>query len=230
MEIEVGPVPAKFKLLKELIRNSSKVFEAALRGGWPEYRENKVKLPTHDPVIFNVYANWLHRGLLFVDQEEDQLIGDSHCLSGTGHMLVRIYELGQFILDNDFQDAVMDALVHTYVRPGESDRLPNIETIWLAYGSTPSKDSKLRKFFVTLYKSLGATVDGLRGTGDEYPDEFLEELAEPGLKGYTVIQHLFEAAFCMYHKHPGGARNCYKTKAALEKVVRWSSAEWQGWW
>lgn len=129
--------------------------------------------------------------------------------------LVRCYALGQYILDGDFRDAVIDAIVKQML--AVNPYRPNLcEYVTLIYAQTGNNDA-LRRLAIN---TLAFAEAQIRLTDDETKDFPREALLHIIHAQKMAMQNprrgrddLFSGITCHYHTHENG--KCYKVRYAL---------------
>ena len=107
-------------------------------GEWKESQEKSVSLPETKVADFEVYLEWLYTGQIVTLDD----------LLNLGTTLIRIYVLGDFLIDDRFSNAVMDTLIlechraHPWLRFSPAD----IDFAW----EKTMPASRLRKVLVEL--------------------------------------------------------------------------------
>ena len=80
---------------------SSQFMQTALGGDWKESHEKRVSLPKVRVSDFEAYLQWLYTGhVVLLDRPYD-----------SGFALLRLYLLGDFLVDDRFCNAVMDFII-----------------------------------------------------------------------------------------------------------------------
>ena len=133
--------PAKqrdFTILHSIATKSSKFMQTTLSGEWRESHERRVSLPEIKVSDFEVYLEWLYTGHVITLDE----------LRSLGPTLIRLYLLGDFLIDDKFCNVVMDALILESQRRSPWIRfLPaDIDFAW----DKTMPGSRLRKVLVEL--------------------------------------------------------------------------------
>jgi hypothetical protein len=101
-----------FVVSEDRIRVSSEFVDAAMRGPWQESQERSISLPCFDKRDFGIYLHWLLTGVIHSKQRtndpaESSLIASYNEL----YRLPKLFELGHYLLDTSFRDALNDALM-----------------------------------------------------------------------------------------------------------------------
>lgn len=91
----------KFTILQSIATKSSKFMQTTFGGEWRESREKSVSLPETKVADFEVYLEWLYTGhVVTLDS-----------IKALGATLIRLYVLGDFLVDDRFCNTVMDTLI-----------------------------------------------------------------------------------------------------------------------
>ncbi|KAK1074594.1 hypothetical protein LTR12_005786 [Friedmanniomyces endolithicus] len=202
VEVVVGADEDVFYIHERLLRSRSTFFEAALYDAWE--RSQRIELLDDHPDVFNEYALWLYTGKLAVIMSNGSTDFD---------FLAGLFGFGEKIVDDTFQDCVIDAFVAGTRTPSPNGAgvptrcCPPYTTVDIVYKATP-KGSPARRLMVELY-TLKAGDDSIN---IEHPEknnhEFLVDLASSLLKNRSVCQdfedkhkELNNGTPCSYHKH-----------------------------
>jgi hypothetical protein len=110
-----------FTIHDSLLRESSEFFAAALRAHWRESVEGAIHLPHGTLGTFSIYSSWLYNRKIYTSLSENEfsvegayeaeLQVDSAALQEELTKLIRCWILGDCLLDTNFKDTVMDALI-----------------------------------------------------------------------------------------------------------------------
>lgn len=118
IEVCVGKDKVSFFVHESVLCKSSKFFDAALKKEWEEGQRRIIHLPDDDPDEVYAYIRWLYWKKLFVKTTDDE--GKPVLLP-----VVRLYVLGERLLDDSFQDCVLNssqARNRTRMRAGQDFR------------------------------------------------------------------------------------------------------------
>jgi len=199
----VGKYNARDFLIHEsLVAPRSEFVRLALKGEWKEARERIILLPEDNIDAFDLYQQWLYTGNVYESR---------FCGTATGYtLLVGAYLIGDKFIDVEFQDTVIDCIIHKL----KTSRSFNKGLATLVWEST-LPDSPLRKLWLDIYAWCGAP-DWL----DDGPDndyyvnvEFAIALSRLQMEmGKNAKQHHapFTVDSCKYHEHAKG--DCYRAK------------------
>lgn len=193
----------------------------ALKPEWDSKKERTLTLPDASPIAFHVYSSWLYTGHIGMgnDPKEDDAEEDKSKASELEwDKWTLCYELGRFLQDIDFTDALIDYVTDKMRCDDEySDHLIN-----LVY-STTSQDSPYRKLVVDLSLNvwLPITTEALQKVG--YTSEFLADLGAAFLVTkrsvrigvYDFLHTSYNKDACLYHEHTVTKSPCYKASRGL---------------
>lgn len=224
--VRVGPTSdhstaKNFTVHEDKIRLQSPFFEAALGREWKEAEERLVSLPEHEPDAFRLYLGWLYQKKIFVASVSLEKKLECVILRG---LLCHGYLLGVYIQDDDFQDAMMDAIIHITVSAGYffASDLKSLYTCTL-------DPSPIRRFMIdTIIYASGDTIvqvqDRIRTT--DLGEEALRDIicAQMDLKASDTsswLQAPFFKDTCHYHVH-GAEKPCYKIKYKITGVAKYT--------
>ncbi|KAJ5685375.1 hypothetical protein N7536_007994 [Penicillium majusculum] len=176
VKITVGASKEPFHVHESVLCTSSHFFKAAMSGSWMESKEHTIELPEDDPKAFSIYSHWLYfakiPGILEAAKQ-----GESANKSAQEYYdLVSAYVLGDKLLDAQFQNSVIDAIIDTCSKADSKDGkvyFPDANAVSYAYSNT-TKFSKIREMLVDLY--LHAAGD--QWLSEEHPKEFLFSVAK----------------------------------------------------
>jgi hypothetical protein len=164
--------------------------------------------------VVDLYIHWVYSGKIFSRkslQEEEEDVKERRSADESS-VLVRAYVFGEKIQDGDFQDAIIDALVHSIAMPDKSGKCwyPGASQVDQAYKGTP-EGSPLRRFLVDMHMFYGDSK-WLHGPENV---EFLTDLAGRLLdekKSPIVWDPIKPTSIgCHYHRHSKG-EICYSVK------------------
>ncbi|CAI7593507.1 unnamed protein product [Penicillium crustosum] len=176
VKITVGASKEPFHVHESVLCTSSRFFNAAMSGSWKESKEYTIELPEDDPAAFSIYSHWLYfakiPGILDAAKK-----GESAKRSAQEYYdLVSAYVLGDKLLDTQFQNSVIDAILDTCSKADSKDGkvyFPDANAVSHAYNNT-TKSSKIREMLVELYLHSAEA----RWLSEEHPKEFLFSIAE----------------------------------------------------
>ncbi|RMY66840.1 hypothetical protein D0863_08177 [Hortaea werneckii] len=204
--VKVAQPPKFFCIPKEILCTSSDYFKTALKEGWREGRVGAVELQDVEPRIFNIYANWLMRRRVYIDCEstEGKVMTDQYFLA------FKAYALGDRLLDQDFKDAVTDAIAFYMIMEKDNEgyeyRLPCDSSINMLYSTTTAGCTARR----LVEYSIAGLLDK-NSVSDTFHPAFLVGLVkELSKKKKNDLEDA--VARCAFHEHAPGAANCYRNK------------------
>ncbi|KAI7698743.1 hypothetical protein KC353_g16807, partial [Hortaea werneckii] len=204
--VKVAQPPKFFCIPKEILCTSSDYFKTALKEGWREGRVGAVELQDVEPRIFNIYANWLMRRRVYIDCEstEGKVMTDQYFLA------FKAYALGDRLLDQDFKDAVTDAIAFYMIMEKDNEgyeyRLPCDSSINMLYSTTTAGCTARR----LVEYSIAGLLDK-NSVSDTFHPAFLVGLVkELSKKKRNDLEDA--VARCAFHEHAPGAANCYRNK------------------
>jgi hypothetical protein len=199
---------------EDLLSQHSPFFASAAKEDWKEGQEHRVPLPDDAPYVVDLYIHWVYSGKIFSRksrQEEEEDVKERKSADESG-VLVRAYVFGEKIQDGDFQDAVIDALVHSIAMPDKSGNCwyPGASQIDQAYKGTP-EGSPLRQLLVDIYMFYGDSkwlhgpenVEFLTGLAGRLLDKKKSPVIWDPIKPTSIG--------CHYHRHSEGDI-CYSVK------------------
>lgn len=145
---------------------------------------------------------WLYAGKIFVQTK------DSDGLPEFGP-LAKLYVLGEKLLDDAFQDRVLDVIICLTRKEVEGVKyFPGNDEINIIYKGT-GRSSPARRLLVDAF-----TLDGKENwmeEGEEFwpvPEQFKDDLLKSMLKGRKItdkrrrtLKEIDEGVPCVYHKH-----------------------------
>ncbi|KAF2121757.1 hypothetical protein BDV96DRAFT_639844 [Lophiotrema nucula] len=151
-----------FLVHQNALVQTSAFFKKAMQPNWAAMRPDPdtVALEEDEPSIFLYYAAWLYSKELSVDTEPE-------CRS----CLANCYVLGESLLDVDFKNAVIDAMIDHQDYPAFSYKVVNI-----VYGGTP-KNSPARRLLVSMWANRAHAV-GWKDDFEHCPKDFLISLLQ----------------------------------------------------
>lgn len=202
MQVIVGPSKEVFYVYASLFRKPDNFFDLALQQCWREGQEGKVPLPEDDPYIFRLYAAWVYEGKIFCKSNTTTTARDYDTLIG-------LYIFGEKVLDRDFQDRVIDALLAKYEEVNTLDtkhRIPDRSQITRIYKYTPTA-SPLRLLVVDWCVRDAIEVDTeLRASMEEEANrEYVADLLAASFERRTLTEQAKtdlknrQAPGCAYH-------------------------------
>ncbi|EON65084.1 hypothetical protein W97_04319 [Coniosporium apollinis CBS 100218] len=181
IKVDVGPSPISFYVHERLLRDASRFFDAAMRGGWKESTERVVLLPVDDPEVFNLFVGWLYNRKFPTKNDVGSAEGNEEYM-----LLAKLYVLGEKLQATAFKTAVIGAILgkaKTKVQPGGHSVYPAGSVVRYLYENTPPK-SPVRRLLVDFYVWYGQGSWLARDATDAgESNEFLVDLAVALLDG-----------------------------------------------
>jgi len=195
----VGAEKTIFYVHDSIIQASSKFFDNAMKGGWKESEERRVKLFDDDANTFSLYQDWLYSHQISTCKDVGGREGNEEYIE-----LCKAYCLGEKLMDDNFKNAVVDAIIHKNATKASDGHhwYPVGKAIRYAYDGTPA-GSPLRKLLVDFYAYQA--VEGWLSdytSVEEVPKEFL----------YDVTIATFRARGCINVSFPWGDSRQVKTR------------------
>lgn len=194
--------PKRYSIHERLVSPRSEFVRLALRGQWKEARERTINLPEDDPDVFAVYQQWLYGGLIHTCCDTS-----FSCTDDEYEALAKAYILGEKLMDDDFKDAIADAIVDKL----RSLRRFDTGLTTLVFNNTPS-GSPLRRLWMDAYYHFGSSewldVDCV---GSPINAEFMVEFSRYQMQCRTGFGSFGPDAMflsCTYHEH--GTRPCHR--------------------
>jgi hypothetical protein len=196
----VGEHQVPFIVHEAVLCASSDYFKTALGGQWQEATQRCVKLGDDvEPILFQLYVQWLYfRGqeerdplLLHQYRKEDKSIE----IMGSED-LTQCYLMGDRLLDDDFKDCVIDALIEVFDNAMREVRemimynkrpnsLPFPVDIHYIYANTGT-NSPLRQAVVAMWMQWKGEPSCLVSADPPYPTEFVLQLAQELMDNYIT--------------------------------------------
>ncbi|KAG9194281.1 hypothetical protein G6011_04316 [Alternaria panax] len=211
-----------FLVPEDRIRTSSEFVEAAMKGPWKESQDRSISLPGIGKQAFSMYFHWLLTGVVHSKGRPSDYPEFHHIMPLLQEILLlpRLFELGHYLLDTDFRDALSDALMQC-----TSDLQRDLCSFPLDYGSffyeripdgSPTRNLVADLVVWTMNEHFllytGAKRDAIH---PDYTMDLVMAMAArhisktPGkspLDGWETN--------CKYHCH-GSEKPCYRSKAEM---------------
>ncbi|PLB48318.1 hypothetical protein P170DRAFT_448051 [Aspergillus steynii IBT 23096] len=196
IDIVVGVERKVYSVHEQLIRASSVFFDKVMAGEWTESRQRTVQLPDDDPEIFALYVHWLYCGTLPVFCDEPDPAKNDEYMG-----LIKAYVLGDKLLDAEFHNAVIDAIVEESRSEAQDKHLwfPGEKVIEYAYENTTER-APIRRLLVDMW-AIYAKSSWLDDPEESayLPHTFLLGLLSKRLDSNFDANESIEA--CNYHTH-----------------------------
>ncbi|KAL7936955.1 hypothetical protein V8C35DRAFT_332213 [Trichoderma chlorosporum] len=233
LTIEVGSAnPKTFHVHKNLICHTSVYFETALKDHWQTSPSEPVALKEEDPEIFEVYVHWLYFGTLPVQNDKPGLEGNAEYVQ-----LAKAYVLGDFLVDVNFKNAVMDTMFiksHSMASDGRRPH-PAGPVIRYIYEKTP-ESSPPRRFLVDLFAYFGKAkwLEPKWISEDDLPEQFIRDLLTAMFKHRRPPSEYKDSEMkkCQYHELVPDSDNCFLGVSTPKRVdserIGWESTDPEG--
>ena len=200
MELVVGTGGYTLFAHETLLRRNSSFLQEALDKKPIEGQTHKVYLPDHDPDVVYAYIQWLYSRCFSSDITHD---ADGYPIF---HKLASLYVLGVKLLDRDFQDNVLNAMIS---HGRENRDYPPVIAINIIYEST-SEDSPARQMLIDSWvaEGEGHWVDAFDKKSGAVHSDFKDDLIRALLAWKTApvkkrpqYSWLESGVPCRYHQH-----------------------------
>jgi hypothetical protein len=157
-----------------VLYKSSQFFQAALKTDWAEGQQREVKLPEEEFEAFNTYVQWMYKRAIPTKFEKNSS-EDKDKQQSYIH-LSKLYVLGERLMDCEFQNQVVDAIVATARdQTSEGTRYKPIgEVVNIIYENTP-KPSPGRKLMAQIWYEYGR-ADWFAESNVKLNYEFMEDV------------------------------------------------------
>lgn len=189
---------------------TSDFFKSATSGTWKEASEKAIKLPETTPLQFDTYINWLYTGEIPFAKSSEPFANNNERRAfaiGSYDRLMELYEMGYFLLDATFRNAVVTATLEVRSKTSVYPGVTALRTIW---GKTPHGCSMKRlimRFWAKWIKT------------SEIPDSLSKDFAICLLKEMVDIRDSERAVDvpdlwnkCEYHEHDDKVPKCQQPK------------------
>jgi hypothetical protein len=225
VKVIVGSSKATYFVHEAQLRASSAFFTQMFNGDWKESATRTVILSEAIPQPFSIYVKWLYSRRFYITESDDiDCEEESDTLesgeNGERENLWDCYQLGDFLQDSDFKDAIIDALINKMV-------VENCYPLYIAqavYASSTAA-SPHRQWVVDCAikfwskPELDAVAEDAVSESGDYPQEFRTDLfvamsahLRTGVKVTLVADFFQNLDTCKYHEHTKKNTPCYKTK------------------
>lgn len=198
--ILVGPNQHEFFVHASTLERSSEFFKAALKPVWLSRSQRQVKLLEENPQLFRTYSGWLYTGVLSKTYFK---LDNSNPKYET---VVKLYVLGEKLLDSAFQDELINLLVALCRDIGAKGTriFPSPDAVSTIYRDTPT-ESPIRRLVLDMFVSHGQVKWMTNG---EYRKDFTMDLCKAFMHNRTnakdkkeALQQIDIGVPCAYHKH-----------------------------
>lgn len=176
---------------------------------WLEGRENTIRLPEDDPLLFEAFQTFVHRRIVEIDLGDD--LGDDQEDDSSDprtDRLISLWILGDKLISQTFQDAVVDRLAEILHHEGSQDFHPKPRPQDV-YPITTGP-SGLRRLLVDLAFHHWAHAEMADIPVDESWNEFFRDFSARVSKDEELEREgsLVQTLGCTYHDH-GEDDVCY---------------------
>ncbi|KAJ5685374.1 hypothetical protein N7536_007993 [Penicillium majusculum] len=197
LTIIVGASKEPFQVHESIICTSSLFFKKAMSGSRKESKEHTLELPEDDPQVFALYSHWLYFSTIPVVVERVAKKKLPENSAREYNDLIKAYLLGDKLLDTNFQNSVIDAIIEqsTTTNPDEQRYYPGEDAVKHVYHNT-TESATIRKLLVDMYVDTAAP-NWLHG---ELPKEFLYSVTEGLMKKRVSSCNPIKAS--KYHVQP----------------------------
>lgn len=206
-----------FTVHETLIKKTSEFMRATLNGEWKESKDRLIKLPDVEPANFRLYVQWLYTERLHTITPGDPTSLGSAIAEEIKelYLLVDLYILGNYILDNTFMDTVSDAIVRWSQQMGSFRSRAAVWAHGPAYKKLPAT-SPLRRLLPDIAAWALNEVDihnSLHYKPEDHDPDFLRDIVRAMAtriysKGKPPLAT--SKGTCHYHCH--GEEPCYRAK------------------
>jgi hypothetical protein len=190
VEVGNGDAMARFMVHRPVLSRSSEFLKARLKPSWCQNASDGecIKLPEHDPAVFDLYVNWLYSDTLPISRPQAVAI-DKHGASkddvngkeaqeNDWLLLAEAYVLGEALVDPAFQSPILDAMALMIEDDDERKALWRVlsEVVETVYEGT-AESSPARNWLVQIvrrYRLMGGAAEGF----DEHslPEDFWRDM------------------------------------------------------
>jgi hypothetical protein len=221
--VEIGDKKQKFFVHEALVSASSDFFKSSLKSEWKNNTTRSIALPDTDPVTFQIYLDWLYSGPHITITKKDDRVKPTPCATpSVDHEWIKwaaCYELGSFLQDTDFKDALIDASMEKmYTDEEYTTDFPSF-----VY-PTSSRQSPHRKLAVDIAVSVWHSTTLEDAAKKDLPGDFCADTMSiigrtlrSGAAADIGIWNFFASVDpCKYHEHALSNTTCYKSKHGLD--------------
>jgi hypothetical protein len=242
--VVVGVEKKTFFVHQALLCMSSDFFSVALKREWKESITKTVQLPDIDVPIFRIYFNWLyarpHLNITEKDDriyptanattksiteesstaaEEPQSIGETPSIDHEWTRWSQCYELGNFLQDIDFKDALIDMAIEKM----SSDEYYTLDLPKYIYTTSIPK-SPHRHLVLDVAVNVWTQQSFAAEVAKHYPIDFMADLMArmySGLRNRFIeevglYEYFRSVDTCKYHEHTLSDSTCYKKKRGID--------------
>jgi hypothetical protein len=154
VRVIVGEEQASFYAYRNVIRESSSFFKAALDGPFKEAAESKVTLPEDDPDVFEQFLQWIYTKAYNILPLADT---SSETLCKQSGQYIRLYVFAEKTQVEPLKHHILRQLFAFHQRFRKVQTV-TYESVEFAYDHTPPK-SALRRLLVGMFIWTDAKID-----------------------------------------------------------------------
>lgn len=214
--VVVGKDEEKFFVHEWYLRASAEFFDKALSAPWKESETRIVTLPKAVPRAFEIYTKWLYCGKIYIIEPDNQNSGEEMQKTNDKEYskLDKSYELANFLQDNDFKDALLDAHIEKMITEN-CYRADIAKTIYF-YSSAASPHRRfVIDFAIFVWEESDLSAVATKNHSHELIVDLVaamsshlrHRVAEKSIAGFFKKLNI-----CQYHEHSKTNSPCYKTK------------------
>lgn len=206
VELKVGTEQHSIFAHASLLSSNSDFFEAALKKEWEEGQKRTVGLPEEHYELVYTYVRWVYAGKIYTISREPN--GEP-----LFENLIKLYVLGEKLIDDAFQDSVLNSIVSMSREEHGLKRtriFPGPDLVITLYNGTPPS-SPARKLLAHMFVSR-ARSDWMESKDDmgrwDVPEAFKDDvvaafvrLFAAGRFAFNIFPSLDHGIPCEYHKH-----------------------------
>lgn len=208
MTVLVGESTERHIVHEQVLCAHSPFFTVALKKEWRDGRERTTPLPDDKADVVALYVQWAYRGKIFSPQPPSEPPSTGRELD----LLVDCYIFGAKVQDDNFKDAVLDALlafINTKDEEG-SQWFPTGHSVQRAYEKTP-QGSPLRKLLVDMHNQSRRSNWIKEDNSMEFLTDLAREMFDTRSRPSGRKLTDWNADSCMYHHH-SKEEQCYSRK------------------
>lgn len=156
--------------------------------------ETSFSLGDHPQSGFNIYANWLSRGLIFTDPNR----GEDFLLASLFNLLIDAYLIGLSVEDLNFRDAIIDAMATILCGLKHFGAfIPPVQLRYRLYDKTPEGCTAR---MLLAHRCSPRSLHHLIGVNDH--EEFLRDIRAQIRGPNRLVPTLNAVKQCQFHEHP----------------------------
>jgi hypothetical protein len=170
----------KFYIHAGTLTVTSEFFKNAMKPEWRANSKKAIDLSDEDPEEFESYSRWLYSGKVTVTPP----FADIHT------QFANLYVLGERLLDETFQDAVLAAIINA-TREG---MFPSNKAIRVIYAGTTSASSPARRLMVDIFAYASeeewfGSESFAKATSVEFVEDLVRGFARLCARTFTDDRH-----------------------------------------